>query len=114
MSVRGTASREARTAWRVAQRFPKCQRALLDVFPETGRTHQIRVHLASVGLPITGDTVYGRSRGRERDLGRPALHAATLGFVHPRSGERMRFEAPFPDDLVALLASLERREGIRK
>jgi len=114
MSVRGTASREARTAWRVAQRFPKCQRALLDVFPETGRTHQIRVHLASVGLPITGDTVYGRSRGRERDLGRPALHAATLGFVHPRSGERMRFEAPFPDDLVALLASLERREGTRK
>ena len=114
MSVRGTASREALTAWRVAQRFPKCQRALLDVFPETGRTHQIRVHLASVGLPITGDTVYGRSRGRERDLGRPALHAATLGFVHPRSGERMRFEAPFPDDLVALLASLERREGIRK
>ena len=114
MSVRGTASREARTAWRVAQRFPRCQRALLDVFPETGRTHQIRVHLASVGLPITGDTVYGRSRGRERDLGRPALHAATLGFVHPRSGERMRFEAPFPDDLVALLVSLERREGIRK
>ena len=114
MSVRGTASREARTAWQVAQRFPKCQRALLDVFPETGRTHQIRVHLASVGLPITGDTVYGRSRGRERDLGRPALHAATLGFVHPRSGERMRFEAPLPDDLVALLASLERREGTRK
>ncbi len=111
MSVRGTASREARTAWRVARRFPKCQRALLDVFPETGRTHQIRVHLASVGLPITGDTVYGRSRGRESDLGRPALHAATLGFVHLRSGEPMRFEAPFPDDLVTLLANFERREG---
>jgi 23S rRNA pseudouridine1911/1915/1917 synthase len=114
MSVRGTASREAHTAWRVAQRFPNSQRALLDVFPETGRTHQIRVHLASVGLPIVGDVVYGRSRGRERDLGRPALHAATLGFVHPRSGERMRFEAPFPGDLVALLANLERREGRRK
>ena len=114
MSVRGTASREARTVWRVAQRFPKSQRALLDVFPETGRTHQIRVHLASVGLPIVGDIVYSRSRGRDRDLGRPALHAATLGFVHPRSGERMRFEAPVPGDLVALLANLERREGLRK
>ena len=114
MSVRGTASREAHTAWRVAQRFPKSQRALLDVFPETGRTHQIRVHLASVGLPIVGDTVYGRSRGRERDLGRPALHAATLGFVHPRSRVLMRFEAPLPGDLVALLANLERRESTRK
>ena len=53
-------------------------------------------------------------KGRERDLGRPALHAATLGFVHPRSGVRMRFEAPLHGDLVALLESLERREGTRK
>jgi len=114
MSVRGTAPREAQTAWRVARRFPKSQRAVLDVFPETGRTHQIRVHLASVGLPIVGDTVYGRSRGRGSDLDRPALHAAILGFLHPRNGERMRFEAPLPADFTKLLASLEAREGIPK
>jgi len=112
MSVRGTAPREAQTVWRVTRRFPKSQRAALEVFPETGRTHQIRVHLASIGLPIVGDTIYGRSRNREADLGRPALHAAVLGFVHPRSRKSMRFEAPLPADLTLLLASLERREGI--
>ncbi len=113
MSVRGASPREARTAWRVARRFPASQRAALDVFPETGRTHQIRVHLASIGLPIVGDTVYGRSRRRGAELARPALHAAVLGFVHPRSGKVMRFAAPLPSDLKLLLASLERREENR-
>ncbi|MBW2494858.1 MAG: RluA family pseudouridine synthase, partial [Deltaproteobacteria bacterium] len=111
MSVRGSAPREARTAWRVARRFPNSQRAALEIFPETGRTHQIRVHLASIGLPIVGDSVYGRSRGRGVELERPALHAAALGFAHPRSGKPMRFEVPLPADLTALLARLERREG---
>jgi 23S rRNA pseudouridine1911/1915/1917 synthase len=114
MSVRGTAAREAQTVWRVARRFPKSQRAALDIFPETGRTHQIRVHLASIGLPIVGDTVYGRSRHQGADLERPALHAAALGFVHPRSGKSMRFTAPLPADLTLLLASLERCEGDQK
>jgi 23S rRNA pseudouridine1911/1915/1917 synthase len=111
MSVRGTAPREAQTVWRVTRRFPKSQRAVLDIFPETGRTHQIRVHLASIGLPIVGDTVYGRSRSQKTDLGRPALHAETLGFTHPRSGKSMRFSAPLPADLALLLANLERCEG---
>jgi 23S rRNA pseudouridine1911/1915/1917 synthase len=111
MSVRGTAPREAQTVWRVSQRFPNNQKALLDIFPETGRTHQIRVHLASIGLPVVGDTVYGRSRNQGADLDRPALHAAALGFVHPRSGESMRFTASFPADLRLLLESLERGEG---
>jgi 23S rRNA pseudouridine1911/1915/1917 synthase len=110
MSVRSTAAREASTAWRIGRRFSKSQRALLDVFPETGRTHQIRVHLASVGLPIVGDPIYGRVRRREQDLGRPALHAAVLGFSHPRDLRSMRFEAPLPEDLAALVSSLERRE----
>jgi 23S rRNA pseudouridine1911/1915/1917 synthase len=87
---------------------------VLDIFPETGRTHQIRVHLASIGLPIVGDSVYGRSRNQGADLGHPALHAAALGFVHPRSGKSMRFTAPLPADLARLLASLERREGAQK
>jgi len=110
MSVRGSALREAQTVWRVTRRFAKSHRAMLDVFPETGRTHQIRVHLASIGLPIVGDAVYGRSRNRAGELARPALHAARLGFVHPRSGRSMCFEAPLPADLLALLASLERHE----
>jgi 23S rRNA pseudouridine1911/1915/1917 synthase len=110
MSVATRAGREARTAWRVAARFPKAGAARLEVRPETGRTHQIRVHLASQGLPILGDPVYGRaSRGVPAGvaLGRPALHAARLGFTHPTSGERLAFEAPLPADLLALAAALE-------
>jgi len=112
MTVVKSGGREAHTAWRVARRFKKSARSLLEVRPETGRTHQIRVHLASVGLPIAGDPVYGRG-GRDRaepGLDRPALHARVLGLVHPRSGERMRFEAELPADLSERIAALERRE----
>ena len=114
MSVAAKSSgRDAHTAWRVAKRFAKSERAWLEVRPETGRTHQIRVHLASTGLPIVGDPVYGR-RGRspaESRLDRPALHAERLGFTHPASDERLVFDAPPPPDLAALLEALERREG---
>jgi 23S rRNA pseudouridine1911/1915/1917 synthase len=112
MTAVRSGGREAHTAWRVARRFPRSARSLLEVRPETGRTHQIRVHLASVGLPIAGDPVYGR-RGRESKepgLDRPALHARVLGLVHPESGERMRFEAELPADFAARLAALEKRE----
>jgi len=112
MTVVKSGGREAHTAWRVARRYAKSARSLLEVRPETGRTHQIRVHLASVGLPIAGDPVYGRG-GRDRaepGLDRPALHARVLGLVHPKSGERMRFEAELPADFAARLAVLERRE----
>ena len=66
------------------------------------------MHLASAGLPIEGDPVYGRRKraGRPPLLARPALHAAVLGFAHPAGGERLRFEAPLPDDLERALASL--------
>ena len=103
--------REARTAWRVLRRFGASGISLLAVHPETGRTHQIRVHLASAGLPILGDPVYGRASKVKIPLERPALHAAVLGFTHPRSGVRMRFETPLPEDLAQLLGALERREA---
>jgi len=110
MSVHAHVAREAHTAWRVIARYPASERAWLEVRPETGRTHQIRVHLASAGFPIAGDPVYGRSRARAGEPARPALHAAVLGFTHPRSGERVRFEAALPADLAELLGALERRE----
>src|SRR5512145_157358 len=114
MSVATRAGREARTAWRVVARFPKSQAARLEVRPETGRTHQIRVHLASQGLPILGDPVYGRARAGLPTgvaLARPALHAARLGFTHPLTGARLAFEAPLPADLAALAAVLAAGEA---
>ncbi len=88
---------------------------LLEVRIETGRTHQIRVHLQSLGHPVVGDTLYGAARvlradsgedGRESELGRNFLHAARLGFTHPRTGEEMEFEAPLPGELEEFLGEL--------
>jgi 23S rRNA pseudouridine1911/1915/1917 synthase len=108
MSTLAGAGRRAVTLWSVRRRFAARGHALLEVRPETGRTHQIRVHLASVGLPIAGDPVYGRARRGELPIERPALHAARLGFTHPRSGERLRFEAAPPADFRAALDWLAR------
>ena len=77
---------------------------------ETGRTHQVRVHLASVGLPVAGDPVYGGGRkvSREMGLGRQALHAAHLGFDHPETGKRLCFDSALPEDLAAVIVGLPR------
>ena len=77
------------------------QHALLDVRLETGRTHQIRVHLAAIDLPVAGDPVYGRPR--ELGLERQFLHAARLAFRHPFTGERVETESPLPPDLATAL-----------
>lgn len=94
--------RDARTRYRVLREADG--RSLLEVRPETGRTHQIRVHLASIGHPIAGDALYGRRR--DPSLARQFLHAQRLAFRHPRTGERIELEAPLADDLARYLATV--------
>jgi 23S rRNA pseudouridine1911/1915/1917 synthase len=79
--------------------------SLAEAEPQTGRTHQIRVHFASVGHPVVGDSVYGRRRPR-LPLTRQFLHARRLGFKHPVTGRRIDLEAPLPEDLAMLLSTL--------
>ena len=90
------------THYRIRERFPA--HTLLECELETGRTHQIRVHLASIGHPLEGDPVYA-GRG-PRLIERQALHAWKLGFIHPRSGAPASFESPLPPDLLSLFESL--------
>ncbi len=110
--------RRAVTRWRVLQRLGEL--TLLEITPETGRTHQIRVHLASVGLPVAGDRVYGklRKKGGIKDakildplkrLNRQALHAAELGFTHPKDGHYVEFSSPLPADIQVLLPLRNRK-----
>lgn len=73
--------------------------SLLRCRPETGRTHQIRVHMSALGCPLLGDRLYGRPSGL---IGRPALHSASLELLHPLTGERVRAAAPLPEDMAAL------------
>ena len=97
--------REARTSYRRVESFKET--SLLEVTPHTGRTHQIRVHLAAAKHPVVGDAVYGRDRKLAARLGlaRPFLHSARLGFDHPITGKRVELEEPLPEDLTAALAA---------
>jgi 23S rRNA pseudouridine1911/1915/1917 synthase len=96
--------RAARSDFQVVERL--AQATVLDVSLRSGRTHQIRVHLAWVGRPVVGDPLYGRRDDPHR--GRPALHARRLRLAHPADGAERVFESPLPDDLQALL---ERARG---
>ena len=94
----------ARTRFEVKSKFDlPLPSSLVECNLETGRTHQIRVHLESIGHPVVGDSTYGGARS-SLSAPRPMLHAAQLAFVHPVSGESMSFEAEMPDDMKALLA----------
>jgi 23S rRNA pseudouridine1911/1915/1917 synthase len=121
MAVSRTSGRSAVTSFRVTERFGFASR--LEVRLETGRTHQIRVHLAHIGHPVFGDPTYGGRRRTYRDLSRDkmkeartmlelidrqALHAERLAFVHPHTGRRLEFRAPEPDDMRRLLSAMRR------
>jgi len=86
--------------------------ALVRVKIETGRTHQIRVHMTHIKHPVIGDSVYGRGRASTIKAVRQMLHAAKLSLNHPKTGKRMTFEAPLPEDMEALLKQL--RSGMKK
>ena len=109
------------TRYRLIEKFGDQEKpvgSLVECRLETGRTHQIRVHLAHIGHPLLGDLTYGsgfkaserklpeKARSALKSLNRQALHAATLGFEHPVTGKPLRFESPAPDDLASLTAAL--------
>ncbi len=98
VSARG---RDARTSYEVIEEYAEPVAAsLVSCSLDTGRTHQIRVHLAAIGHPVVGDDRYGGKREPAANLRRFFLHAAQLGFDHPRTGVRIELESPLPDDLV--------------
>jgi 23S rRNA pseudouridine1911/1915/1917 synthase len=104
---------QAVTHYRVVERFGPVA-TLVACWLETGRTHQIRIHMAEIGHPVVGDPVY-RPRDRPRckaQFHRQALHAQTLGFVHPLTGQHVQVEAPLPADLDELIVDLRNRFGI--
>ena len=109
MAVRSNAGRYAVTHWKVLTNWPGF--SFVEVGLETGRTHQIRVHMASLGAPVAGDELYG---GRIRDgfdppVKRQLLHASTLCFPHPVSEQNMQFTAPLPEDMRRVIHQLEKR-----
>jgi 23S rRNA pseudouridine1911/1915/1917 synthase len=131
MTTRGFGGREAVTHYAVQRKIdsPYGKFALVELKIETGRTHQIRVHMSSLGHPVVGDALYGApgelksQSNKRRSAGMPAtlkldrnfLHSAVLELTHPRTKERLRFSRPLPKELENLLGSLEnaRQEGPR-
>lgn len=105
MAVGGAAARQAATRYEVVARYNGYTHVRCHL--ETGRTHQIRVHMAHIGHPVAGDEVYGR--GREKTgLDGQCLHAGRIKFIHPRTGERMEFSCPLPDYFVNFESRLRR------
>jgi len=109
MAIVRAGGKEARTHYAVLERFERA--TLLECRLETGRTHQIRVHLASIKHPLAGDPVYGKTKSGDARLdafARQALHAWRLALVHPATGAEMAWEAPLPADFARLLEDLRR------
>lgn len=106
MAVVRENGKDATTQFRVLERFGAYTLAECRLL--TGRTHQIRVHMAYIGHPVAGDPKYGAKSCPFTITGQ-ALHSKTLSFVHPRTGERMAFEAPLPEDMETILRILRRK-----
>lgn len=104
MAVVSKSGRRAITHYRVLERYR--ENTLIEARLETGRTHQIRVHMAYIGHPLVGDPVYGYKKQKYKLAGQ-ALHAKTLGFIHPTTGEYMEFTAPLPEYFENLLNKLK-------
>jgi 23S rRNA pseudouridine1911/1915/1917 synthase len=110
MSVLSKRNRDARTLWRVKELFDAA--SFLEIEIKTGRTHQIRVHCASMQHPVVGDTVYGyRNSGTHlpdvlKTVSRQMLHAWRIAFTHPATGEKLHLEAPIPEDMLQVLNGL--------
>jgi len=108
--VEGPRGKRAVTHWKLVE--PLRESAMVECRLETGRTHQVRVHMASLGHPLVGDPVYGRTRPAHREIlkrlgfHRQALHAAALGFEHPVSKENLSFKSPLPSDIQELFGEL--------
>ena len=102
VSARG---KDARTSYEVVRPFADPAVTLVQCTLETGRTHQVRVHLAAIGHPVVGDKAYGGNR-QSLPVPRFFLHAAHLGFDHPTTGEWLAFDSPLPPDLQAVLEGL--------
>lgn len=100
ISIRARSPKKAETFFEVQRMFKDT--TLLEIRPITGRTHQIRVHMAAAGHPIVGDPIYGRKK-EPREFPRIFLHAQTLSFIHPTTGERLTFASPLPADLEAVI-----------
>ena len=109
MAVLTSGGREAVTNWKVMERFGNY--TLVEARLETGRTHQIRVHMAYMKHPLLGDAVYGRNTASSL-VSRQMLHAESLGFIHPESEIYMEFQSPLPQDFERVLKKLRRNEKI--
>lgn len=120
MSSKTRQGRRAVTHWQVLQRFPEDGLTLIECRLETGRTHQIRVHLSELQLPLIGDPLYG-GQSRVKNVADPqlrrllerlpgqALHAQSLGFIHPQTGEYLEFSSELPDAFAAVIAYLKQK-----
>jgi 23S rRNA pseudouridine1911/1915/1917 synthase len=105
MAVTAQGSKRAVTHWTVLERFGKY--TLIEAKLETGRTHQIRVHMSHIKHPLVGDMVYGPKKQTLTEDGQ-MLHARVLGFVHPRTGEYMEFERPLPEEFEHVLRKVRK------
>ncbi len=110
MSTRVKKGKEAITRWKILEKFNNT--TLVEIRPRTGRTHQIRVHFASIGHPVLGDKVYGKKIELKRKnkiiFPRQMLHASLLGFIHPVTGNYMEFSSDIPEDMKQKISELRR------